>query len=381
MAFNTIPEIIDDIRAGRMVVMLDDEDRENEGDLIMAASAVRPEDINFMIREARGLVCLALDQARCHQLGLRPMVDDNNATFHTNFTVSIEAAEGVTTGISAFDRAHTIRTAVNAEAQPADLCQPGHIFPLAAQEGGVLTRTGHTETAVDLARLAGLEPAGALVEILNDDGSMARRPELEAFAQRHGLKIGTVAELIRYRERTEAGTGNVAALATGRISTSMDLPAKKSPSIPTQPSPAGARYAVVASRWNAAVVDILLDGARQALSEAGVDDSAVDVLRVPGAWDIPAVAAHVAKAGEHAAIIALGCVIRGETRHYEHVADGCAHGLMDVATRYALPVLNGVLAVEKAEHALARAGGDVGNKGFDVAKAAVEMAQLWSETC
>ncbi|HUD43787.1 MAG TPA: 3,4-dihydroxy-2-butanone-4-phosphate synthase [Dokdonella sp.] len=203
MSFNTIPEILEDIRAGRMVVILDDEDRENEGDLVMAAAKVRPEDINFMVREGRGLVCLPLTQARCRQLGLKPMVVDNTSPYHTNFTVSIEAAEGVTTGISAHDRARTIQAAVRPGAGPGDIVQPGHIFPLAAQPGGVLARAGHTEAACDLAELAGLEPAGVLVEILADDGSMARRPELERFAARHGLKIGTIADLIRHRLATE----------------------------------------------------------------------------------------------------------------------------------------------------------------------------------
>ncbi|HET7359302.1 MAG TPA: 3,4-dihydroxy-2-butanone-4-phosphate synthase [Rhodanobacteraceae bacterium] len=203
MAFDSIPDILADLRAGRMVVILDDEDRENEGDLIMAAEKVRPEDINFMVREARGLVCLALTGERCRQLGLRPMVADNTSPYHTNFTVSIEAATGVTTGISAHDRARTVQAAVGRDAVPADLTQPGHIFPLAAQAGGVLSRAGHTEAACDLAALAGLEPAGVLVEVLHEDGSMARRPELEAFARRHGLKIGTIADLIRHRLETE----------------------------------------------------------------------------------------------------------------------------------------------------------------------------------
>ncbi len=203
MSFDSIPDILDDIRAGRMVVMLDDEDRENEGDLVMAAEKVRPEDINFMVREARGLVCLSLTRARCRQLGLKPMVLDNTSQHHTNFTVSIEAAEGVTTGISAYDRAHTIRTAVAANARPEDLSQPGHVFPLTAQVGGVLVRAGHTEAATDLAAMAGLEPAGVIVEVLADDGTMARRPALEAFARRHGLRIGTIADLIRYRLQTE----------------------------------------------------------------------------------------------------------------------------------------------------------------------------------
>jgi len=203
MSFATIPELLEEIAAGRMVVMLDDEDRENEGDLIMAAGKVRPEDINFMAREGRGLICLALDPARGRRLGLQPMVRDNGSAYHTNFTVSIEAASGVTTGISAHDRARTIQVAVAPDAKPSDLVQPGHVFPLLAQPGGVLTRAGHTEAAADLAQLAGCEPAGVLVEILREDGSMARRPDLETFAAKHGLKIGTIADLIRYRLATE----------------------------------------------------------------------------------------------------------------------------------------------------------------------------------
>jgi 3,4-dihydroxy 2-butanone 4-phosphate synthase/GTP cyclohydrolase II len=203
LPFDSIPDLLDDIRAGRMVVILDDEDRENEGDLIMAASHVRPEDVNFMARHARGLICLAITPERAERLALRPMVADNRTPYRTAFTVSIEAARGVGTGISAADRAHTIRTAVAPDARAEDLVQPGHVFPLVAQRGGVLTRAGHTEAAVDLARLAGLEPAGVLVEILNDDGTMARRPELEAFARAHGLRIGTIADLIRHRLATE----------------------------------------------------------------------------------------------------------------------------------------------------------------------------------
>ncbi|GAB3363015.1 3,4-dihydroxy-2-butanone-4-phosphate synthase [Lysobacter rhizosphaerae] len=203
MSFSPIPELLEEIRAGRMVVIVDDEDRENEGDLIMAAELVRPQDINFMVTHARGLVCLSLTRERCKQLGLPPMVRDNTSPHHTNFTVSIEAAEGVTTGISAYDRAHTVRTAVRPDASAADLSQPGHIFPLMAQPGGVLNRAGHTEAASDLALLAGMEPAGVLVEILNPDGSMARRPQLEAFAREHGLKMGSIEDLIRYRLATE----------------------------------------------------------------------------------------------------------------------------------------------------------------------------------
>ncbi|MBK7982405.1 MAG: 3,4-dihydroxy-2-butanone-4-phosphate synthase [Candidatus Competibacteraceae bacterium] len=210
MALNTIDEILADFRQGKMVILMDDEGRENEGDLLMAASMVRPEDINFMARYGRGLICLALTRERCQQLHLPLMVHDNSAPFSTNFTVSIEAAQGVTTGISAYDRAHTIRTAVRPDAKPENLVQPGHIFPLMAQPGGVLTRAGHTEAGCDLGRLADLEPAAVLVEILNDDGTMARRPDLERFAQQHALKIGTIADLIRYRMQNEKTVERVA---------------------------------------------------------------------------------------------------------------------------------------------------------------------------
>lgn len=205
-----IEDILADLAAGRMVVIMDDEHRENEGDLLMAASKVRPEDINFMARHGRGLICLTLTEERCRQLRLPLMVSDTHREHRTNFTLSIEAAEGVTTGISAYDRAHTVRTAVSPDAKPQDLRQPGHIFPIMAQPGGVLTRAGHTEAGCDLARLAGLEPAAVIVEIMNDDGTMARRPDLEKFARAHGLRIGTIADLIRYRLQTERSVERIA---------------------------------------------------------------------------------------------------------------------------------------------------------------------------
>jgi 3,4-dihydroxy 2-butanone 4-phosphate synthase/GTP cyclohydrolase II len=207
---NTIDEILDDIRRGRMVVIMDDEDRENEGDLVMAATMVRPEDVNFMARYGRGLICLTLTRDRCRQLRLPLMVSDTDLDQRTNFTLSIEAAEGVTTGISAYDRAHTIRAAVASGARPEDLRQPGHIFPLMAQPGGVLSRAGHTEAGCDLARLAGLEPAAVIVEILNEDGTMARRPDLEKFASEHNIRIGTIADLIRYRLEKERSVERIA---------------------------------------------------------------------------------------------------------------------------------------------------------------------------
>ncbi|MDT8282726.1 MAG: bifunctional 3,4-dihydroxy-2-butanone-4-phosphate synthase/GTP cyclohydrolase II [Gammaproteobacteria bacterium] len=196
-------DIIDDIRQGKMVVLMDDEDRENEGDLIMAADAVDADAINFMAMHARGLICLTLTEQRCRQLDLPLMVSKNRASLGTNFTVSIEAAEGVTTGISTADRARTVQVAVAKDAHPTDIVRPGHIFPLMAQKGGVLVRAGHTEAGCDLSELAGLEPAAVICEIMNDDGSMARMLDLRQFAEQHGLKIGTIADLIQYRHLNE----------------------------------------------------------------------------------------------------------------------------------------------------------------------------------
>jgi len=194
-----IAELVDDIRQGKMVILMDDEDRENEGDIIMAAEMVKPEHINFMARYACGLICMPMTRERCEQLNLPLMVRDNGSGFGTKFTLSIEATEGVTTGISAADRARTVQAAVAPNAKPSDIVQPGHIFPLMAEPGGVLRRAGHTEAACDLAALAGLDPSGVICEIMNDDGSMARRPELEAFAKAHGIKMGTIADFIHYR--------------------------------------------------------------------------------------------------------------------------------------------------------------------------------------
>ena len=204
MSISPITDIIAEIKAGRMVILVDDEDRENEGDLLLAADFVTPEAVNFMARYGRGLICLTLTEARCRQLNLPPMVRDNRAPLGTAFTVSIEAAKGVTTGISAHDRSRTIQAAVAPDARPDDIVQPGHIFPLMAQAGGVLVRAGHTEAGCDLAQLAGHSPTAVICEVLNDDGSMARLPDLLEFGRRHGLKIGTIADLIHFRSQNES---------------------------------------------------------------------------------------------------------------------------------------------------------------------------------
>jgi 3,4-dihydroxy 2-butanone 4-phosphate synthase/GTP cyclohydrolase II len=211
MPISSVQDIVAELAAGRMVILVDEEDRENEGDLVLAADFVTPEAINFMAKFGRGLICLTLSEERCDLLQLPMMATRNGTSFGTNFTVSIEAAEGVTTGISAADRARTVAVAVAKDAKPADLVQPGHIFPLRAQKGGVLMRAGHTEAGCDLAELAGLSPAAVICEIMKDDGTMARLPDLLAFAEQHGLKIGTIADLIHYRSETESLVERVSA--------------------------------------------------------------------------------------------------------------------------------------------------------------------------
>ena len=204
MQTDRIEDLIEDIRLGKMVVLVDDEDRENEGDLVMAAQCVEPVHINFMAKYGRGLICMPASMRHCAQLGLKPMVQGNKSGFGTKFTTSIEASHGVTTGISAADRAHTIRVASSPDAKETDIVQPGHIFPLMAEEGGVLVRAGHTEASCDLSRMAGFAEVAGIWEIMNDDGTMARRPELEEFARQHGLKLGTIADLIQYRLTNES---------------------------------------------------------------------------------------------------------------------------------------------------------------------------------
>jgi 3,4-dihydroxy 2-butanone 4-phosphate synthase/GTP cyclohydrolase II len=203
MQSTPILEIIQEIRKGRMIILVDNEDRENEGDLVVAAEHCTPEIINFMAKHGRGLICTPMDSAMIDRLGLKLMVEENTDKFCTAFTVSVDAVDGTTTGISAADRAKTVKIMIDDKSGPADLRRPGHIFPLAARKGGVLVRVGHSEGAVDLARLAGLKPAGVICEIMNEDGTMARRPDLDAFAQKHGLKIATISDLIKYRQHSE----------------------------------------------------------------------------------------------------------------------------------------------------------------------------------
>ena len=314
MKLNTTEEIIEDIRQGKMVILMDDEDRENEGDLIMAAELVRADDINFMARYGRGLICLTLTKERCERLRLPMMVSQNNERHTTNFTVSIEAADGVTTGISAADRAVTIRTAVAPNAKASDLVQPGHIFPLMAQPGGVLTRAGHTEAGSDLARLAGLEPASVIVEILNEDGTMARRPDLEKFAADHNIKIGTIADLIEYRMLNEK---TVERMVTSRMPTEFGefkLHAYRN---------------VIDNQVHLALVKGDLEPGQATLVRVHVENSLCDIfgsLRDDCGWPLRDALQRIAEEGHGVAIILRladeSDVIINRIRHYAEVDKG-----------------------------------------------------------
>ena len=291
MPLNSTEEILDELRAGRMVVIMDDENCENEGDLLMAAQATRAEDINFMARYGRGLICLTSTRERCARLRLPLMVSETDREQRTNFTHSIEAAEGITTGISAYDRAQTVRAAVNPEARPEDLRQPGHIFPVMAQPGGVLTRAGHTEAGCDLTRLAGFEPAAVIVEVMNEDGTMARRPQLEQFAQAHGLKIGTIADLIRYRLRNERSVERIADQSVTTEHGTFRLYAYEDH---------------VHHDVHLALVHGKLDAAATPLVRVHLVDTLRDVLGVQdgsGAWTLRAALARIASAPSGVAVI------------------------------------------------------------------------------
>lgn len=263
MSISTTQEIVDELRAGRMVILVDEEDRENEGDLILAADFVTPEAINFMIRHARGLVCLTLAEEICDRLELPMMTTRNGTSFGTNFTVSIEAAEGVSTGISAADRARTVQAAVAKNAKPEDLVQPGHIFPLRAVKGGVLMRAGHTEAGCDLTEMAGLTPASVICEIIKEDGTMARLPDLLEFGKEHGIKIGTIADLIHYRSQTESLVERVAErpLSTGygdfRLVAFRDKPSGCAHLALVHGTPSGDQEALVRVHQPVSILDLL----------------------------------------------------------------------------------------------------------------------------
>jgi 3,4-dihydroxy 2-butanone 4-phosphate synthase / GTP cyclohydrolase II len=312
MSISSTQEIVAELRAGRMVILVDEEDRENEGDLILAADFVTPEAINFMIRHARGLVCLTLTEERCEQLALPMMTSKNGTPYGTNFTVSIEAAEGVTTGISAADRARTIQAAVAKNARPEDLVQPGHIFPLKAQNGGVLMRAGHTEAGCDLASMAGLTPAAVICEIIKEDGTMARLPDLIEFAKEHGIKIGTIADLIHYRSQHECLVERVAERTLSTACGDFRLVAFRD-------TPSGAAHL--------ALVHGDVSGGRECLVRVHQPVSILDVLEnraTTHSWNLSS-AMQAVKNAESGVLVLLNC---GETAEqlFSHFASLDAKG-------------------------------------------------------
>jgi 3,4-dihydroxy 2-butanone 4-phosphate synthase / GTP cyclohydrolase II len=293
MSIAPIPELVAELAAGRMVILVDEEDRENEGDLVLAAEHVSPEAVNFMARHARGLICLTLTRQRCERLQLPPMAARNGTKHGTAFTVSIEAATGVTTGISAADRARTIQVAVARDAQASDLVQPGHVFPLQAQDGGVLMRAGHTEAGCDLAGMAGLTPAAVICEIMKDDGTMARLPDLQVFAREHGLKIGTIADLIGYRSRNETLIERIGART-------LQTPQGEFQCVAYQDKGGGLHLALTHGRWSAA------DEVPVRVHEPF---TAFDLLECGGAghsWPLPA-ALQALRAGSCGVAVLLNC--------------------------------------------------------------------------
>ncbi len=294
MQISTTQEIVDEFRAGRMVILVDEEDRENEGDLVFAADFVTPEVINFMAKFGRGLICLTLTEERCAQLNLPMMTARNGTSYGTNFTVSIEAAEGVTTGISAADRAKTIQVAVSTHSTSADIVQPGHIFPLRAQKGGVLVRAGHTEAGCDFAELAGLTPAAVICEIMKDDGTMARLPDLMLFAEEHGLKIGTIADLIHYRSRHESIVERVAEHTMNTIHGSFRA-------IAYRDKPSGAAHL--------ALVHGIVSAQSETLVRVHQPVSILDLLETQAtthSWNMAAAMAAI-KAAERGVLVLLNC--------------------------------------------------------------------------
>lgn len=289
-----VQDIVAEIRAGRMVILVDEEDRENEGDLVLAADHVTPEAINFMARFGRGLICLTLTRERCERLNLPPMVARNGTKMGTAFTVSIEAAEGVTTGISAADRARTVQAAVARHAKPSDLVQPGHIFPLQAVDGGVLMRAGHTEAGCDLASMAQLTPAAVICEIMKDDGTMARLPDLQLFAAEHGLKIGTIADLIEHRSRNESLVEKIGQRTLATAYGEFTAHAWRD-----KPS-AGVHLALVKGSWQAE--DVVPVRVHEPLSVL----DALEVNRGMHSWSLDASLKHIANAGKGVAVL-LNC--------------------------------------------------------------------------
>ncbi len=427
MAIAGIETVLTDFRAGRFVIIVDDEHRENEGDLAIAAEYATPQAINFMAREGRGLICIAMTGERLDALQIPLMVppETNAATFRTAFTVPVDARHGVTTGISAFDRATTIHTLIDPDTRPEDIVRPGHVFHLRTAEGGVLSRAGHTEAAVELARMAGLYPAAVICEIMRDDGAMARQSDLERFAAQHGIRIVAIADLIAYRRHQERNADcrrRQAVQVVDQTAASICAPdqphsdqamlpdagtwsrAAIKPVMAAVPQNCvqftwqenamgrtfeghfigtGMKFGIVISRYNDTIGKELLRGARDTLIRHGVADSDIDVVWTPGAFELPQAAQWMARRrestvqrGYYDAIICLGVVIRGMTPHFEYVAGQAASGIASAAFETEIPITFGVLTTENIEQAFERAGTKAGNRGAEAALAALEMANL-----
>src|SRR5256884_510024 len=388
-AISPITGIVSAIRAGEIVILVDDEQRENEGDLVFAADFVTPEKINFLAKHGRGLICMPITEAHAQRLGLRPMVEQNRSRHGTNFTTSIEAAEGISTGISAQDRALTIKVAAAPDAKPEDIVQPGHVFPLIAQRGGVLVRAGHTEACCDLARLAGLSPAAVLCEIMRDDGGMARLPDLIDFAAQHKLKIGTIADLIEHRSRNESLVQRVSERDIETTWGSFHLVSYRDLALGSihlalvQGRPSPQTEVLVRVHEPLSVLDLLDAG--PGTHSWGVGE-ALETIRQAGTGVMvllnctqtsEALEARLAETrprgrrGMDLRLYGGGAVLRGETYHCEGVANEAARGLMDVALNFGLPIANGILTTEDEPQAMARL-----DKGADAVRVAVEMAKL-----
>lgn len=367
--FDSVTDIVAAIAQGEMVIMLDDDNRENEGDLIMAAAAVTAADINFMSRYGRGLICMPVSTQQANRLQLKPMVESNQTEYKTNFAVSIEAAQGVTTGISCADRARTIQVAANNKATAADIISPGHIFPLVAQPGGVLTRPGHTEAAVDLVQLAQAGQAAVLVEILKDDGTMARLPELVHMAKKHNLKIGNIADLIAYQTKQQKNTSVLSELHQSAWSTHSTTHSSTS-ALSINPNQ---RIAIVASRFNNLVVDSLISQAQKTLQRCGASAEQIKVLQVPGAYELSLGIKQVLQSKQYAGVVALGAIVKGQTPHFDFIAGACTQSIEQLMLENSTPIGFGVITADTLEQAIDRAGGKAGNKGEEAAMAMVEM--------
>lgn len=373
------------LRAGRPVLVLDDAERENEGDVVLAAETLTTPWLAWTIRHTSGYLCAPLPSTSADRLGLPLMVDDNEDRLQTAYTITVDAARGVTTGISAADRAHTLRTLAAPTSEPGDLVRPGHIVPLRARAGGVFARRGHTEAAVDLCRLAGLAPVGAIAELVADDGEMLRTPAVLALGRARDLPVITIADLVAWRRRhervrrlTPACRGTRDRELTMATHANLRMKQGKEPSMAGHGAPeyaadgSGLRIAVIAANWHAEVIDGLLGGARRALADADV--ATVTEVRVPGSFELPVAAARLAPG--HDAVVALGVVIRGGTPHFDYVCSAATTGLTEVSVRTGVPVGFGVLTCDTDAQARDRAGlpGSSEDKGYEAAMAAVATA-------